>query len=170
MKIFSRSRETLKGGCLKKRRTKNWPENCSLNIGHRLESSEALSNGYSCYVWYIIRKYNDKLNFRFLFLLASTRWARRMGRIIIGEIFFMDEIPHNPQGKKLRRVLKNQYLEQKLIANNKFDLWSDLFLGQIIKSNFYHQNWFKINHQTSSPHSVSQSYIFVLLIMYALAL
>ena len=41
---------------------------------------------------------------------------------ITGEIFFLDQIPHNPQGKKLRRVLKNQYLEQKLIANNKFDL------------------------------------------------
>ena len=41
---------------------------------------------------------------------------------ITGEIFFMDQIPHNPQGKKLRRVLKNQYLDQKLIANNNFDL------------------------------------------------
>ena len=41
---------------------------------------------------------------------------------LTGDVFFMDEIPHNPQGKKLRRVLKNQYLEQKLIASDKLDL------------------------------------------------
>ena len=33
---------------------------------------------------------------------------------ITGEVFLVDSIPHNPQGKKLRRVLKTQYLEKKL--------------------------------------------------------
>ena len=41
---------------------------------------------------------------------------------LTGDVFFMDQIPHNPQGKKLRRILKTQYLEQKLIAGNKSDL------------------------------------------------
>ena len=41
---------------------------------------------------------------------------------LTGDVFFMAEIPHNPQGKKLRRLLKNQYLEQKLIARDKLDL------------------------------------------------
>ena len=33
---------------------------------------------------------------------------------INGDIFFMDSIPHNPQGKKLRRILKQQHSDMKL--------------------------------------------------------
>ena len=33
---------------------------------------------------------------------------------INGDIFFLASIPHNPQGKKLRRILKQQHTEMKL--------------------------------------------------------
>jgi len=36
---------------------------------------------------------------------------------ITGEIFFLDAIPHNPQGKKLRRILKKQHTDRKLISS-----------------------------------------------------
>jgi len=35
---------------------------------------------------------------------------------LTGDVMFLDSIPHNPQGKKLRRLLKTQYTEKKILG------------------------------------------------------